>query len=118
MKQRQLICGTESGYNKLVEMSEHILSPPLIFLTLTVPKKGTQFLRFIIPFLKHNNNLVQNDEGWSKTEDKGNLYELLRRSNVKLCHFFQLIGLNRPVVREELQRLSNDKSNDMNWNIL
>lgn len=115
MRER-FIDGIEAARDEMNKMMNRLLSPPLVFLMLSHPNRGTDLLNAAAFLFREMGDslgdgfkeIVSED---AMTEGEKMYYDLLRLEKDDSLHFFKQIGLARDCVRDDLKRLSNEQQN-------
>lgn len=112
-KTQQIGKGIEGACDSLAKHSSIALSAPLLFLVLTHPNRGRNLLRAALAIASEA-GLVEGD-GWGRHQydnpeerpaSEKIFYDKMLQAKEDAVHWYQQIGLHRPVVQAELKKLS------------
>lgn len=119
LKRTQMETGAIAGHAEMVKMSRRLLSAPIIFLVLTHYDRGPALMRAVLAVGVLGGLDLGEASGWGefahtppliRPADEKAFFDLLIEDKESVAHWLQQLGLMRDCVREDLQRLSNERS--------
>ena len=112
MKTEQVKAGIKAGYNKIIKLSDILLSVPVLFAALTDPKKGPGLARALVKIMMQKDDLTwmkyNFDRSWGMWKDDNEtdkqMLALIQKDEENVWHYLQQFGLGISCVGTQLKK--------------